>query len=251
MPPFLGRVPSPTDDRDYSVRALIDVDALVDYLPVRHKARGRTLSLRFDQNENSCVGRSGAWAKIVQERRDLHRTILFDGLALWQRTKERDGVGHPEEDRGTYIRVALEVLCEAAPKIDKGDVTIWDPRMRIASYWRARTNAEIKAAIFTSGSPIIFGSDWPESWFSPSIDGKLPPPNASAGGHAFDCYGWDDMIVLPWRNGTSTRGGYWCPQTWGYTWGANGNFWLPYAAVDEGITDEAWKLVDALDVPKL
>jgi hypothetical protein len=234
---LLGRIPSPPDERDYKIRSLLDVAAIAPLLPAKwiNRSLGKTLTLRFDQQEGSCVGRSTALTKIVQERRDLRRTYIFDGLMIWQRSKENDGIGDPEQDRGTYIRTALDALRVAAPHSGA-----WDPRMRIASYWRIETIDEAKAAILSLG-PIVVGSTWYRSWFEPEADGQLPKPDVDVGGHAFVLYGFDDNV--------GKFGSFRLANSWGYEWGQRGDAWISYEHFGEAM-DEAWRVVDAIDVPK-
>jgi len=251
MPPFLGRVPSPPDPRDFSIRSLAIVQATLPDLPTRYVVRSlRTYRARFDQRENSCVGQSSALAKIVHERRDHHRTYAFDPLWIWQRSKERDGIGDPLADRGTFIRTAAKVLQDlgAAAVLRTGTrVSGQDPaRFRIASYYACQSIQEVKAAIVARG-PVILGSDWFDAWFDVGPDGLLPDPGGapSVGGHATLAYGFDDRIETWWGQGAVLAA-----NSWGLGWANHGDFLIPYSLF--GLNgngrpfDEAWRLEDVI-----
>lgn len=236
----LGRVPSPPDPRDFSIRALMRVDAL--HLPSRFISRslGRSYRERFDQEGGSCVGHGHALLKIVEERRDARRHYDFDPYWIWHAAKVADGEGDPDADRGTYPRTAFDVLLKQGAAL--AGETEPESRFRIDSYYRLETIVDINAAIFALG-PVIIACDWPTSWTAwpgPS-DGKMPAPDEPAGGHEFVGYGFDDRIVLPWTGGT-TRGGWRCANSWSTAFADHGDFWLPYAALDMNF--EAWKALD-------
>jgi hypothetical protein len=231
----LGREPSPPDPRDWPIRSLLNVAAIVPVLPEKHLDRvlSKSLKDRFDQgNTNSCVGQSTGLIKRVQERRDLHRDLKIDPVAIWMESKLNDGIGRPEDNRGTFIRTALDRLLLSAP-VTAG----WSPRLRIASYFRIQTLDEAKAAIFAVG-PIVVGSTWFEEWFDPEPDGMLPKGRKDVGGHAFVLYGWDNE-----------REAFRAANSWGTGWGDHGDFWIPFDVWGDAL-DEAWKAVDAIDVPK-
>lgn len=240
-PKPLGRVKSPDDPRDFSLMALTPdaAEGAVD-LPRSFRVSTSMYVGRFDQQENSCVGHSTAFAKIVEERKNLGRYYPIEPLWLWDRAKERDGIGNPTADRGTYIRSALDVLVEMGAALSRtGDA---EDRFKIAAYYRLTTVYQVKLAIYKYG-PVVFGSDWAESWFSPSANGMLPNFDTSAGGHAFVRDGWSNSIVCP----DGTTGAFRGPNSWGEAWGYRGDFWLPFSFFGDGKpADEAWRLQDVI-----
>jgi papain like protease len=258
MAPFLGRVPSPADDRDFSLRSLVAPEALAA-IELPRAFSNRTLKRvyrdRFDQQESSCVGQSLALAKIVHERRDMRRHYAIDPLWIWRRSKMLDGIGHPGADRGTYIRTALGVLLHEGARVAKPglpepafDEQAAESRFAIGSYFRLHTVEEIKAAIFLFG-PVVLGTEWYDSWFDPAENGMLPSPafDHSVGGHATLAYGWDDRIPTGWMEGDPPMqafGAFRVANSWGRSWGDDGDFWMPYAALDQTPDFEAWKSID-------
>jgi hypothetical protein len=244
MPPILGREPSPPDARDYSIRALVPAIEAIE-IPSRYMNRTlqRNLKARFDQQESSCVGQSLALVKIVHERRDARRHYAVDPLWIWRRSKQLDGAGSPDSDRGTYIRTALEVLRNEGAKVGAqetiDDELAADGRFKIDSYYRLHSIDEVKAALYLFG-PVELGIDWPRSWFTPSPQGDMPPADVMAGGHAIVGYGYDDR--RPTAHGP---GAIRCANSWGTAWGDRGDFWLPYRYLfDDVLDNEAWKSID-------
>lgn len=238
----LGRVPSPDDPHDFSLFALAGPDAAEGAvtLPTSFSVSTARYVGRFNQQEQSCVGHSTAFAKIVEERKNLGRYYPIEPLWLWDRAKERDGIGNPTADRGTYIRSALDVLVELGAAVARnGDA---DPRFKIAAYYRLTTIYQIKLAIYKFG-PVVFGSEWFDSWFSPTANGMLPKPDTSAGGHAFGGVAWSNSIACP----DGTKGAFRCPNSWSEAWGYRGDFWLPFSMIGDGKPcDEAWRLQDVI-----
>jgi len=237
----LGRVPSPADPRDFDIRSLINVAAIAPALPTRFRVFSATRIGRFDQQENSCVGQSSAFVKIIQERRDMRRHYPIEPLWIWDRAKELDGIGDPTADRGTYIRTALQLLVDEGAAIHRdGDA---DPRFKLSAYFRCHTVTDVKAAMYAVG-PVLFGSDWFDSWFEPGDGGMLPKPDTNVGGHATAGYGWNDLIEVPWDG---SMGAFRVANSWGEEYGDDGDFWMPYSMFGEGKPlDEAWKPVDLI-----
>lgn len=241
---LLGRIPSPADDRDFSIRALLPAIEAIE-IPARFMNRtlARNLWERFDQQENSCVGQSLALTKIVHERRDMRRHYAFDPLWIWRRAKQTDGAGDPNADRGTYIRAALEVLRKEGAKVGQQEVArdelAGEARFAIAAYYRLNSIAEIKAAIYLFG-PVVAGLDWPSSFFTPNAKGDMPSADAIAGGHAVVYYGFDDR--RPTAHGP---GAFRVANSWGEAWGDRGDCWIPYRFhADDTLDNEAWKTID-------
>lgn len=235
----LGRIPSPDDPQDRSIRSLLSVDALQPALPRRYRIPSASRIGRFDQQENSCVGQTLALVKIVQERRDMFRHYPIDPLSIWDRSKKLDGIPDPASDRGTYIRTALQALREGASLSRTGTV---EPRFRIDSYYRCFTIEEVKAAIYAFGC-VAVGQDWPGSWFDTPADGRVPRPTANAGGHATAGYGWDDDLVFEWLPGE--KGGLWLANSWNESFGKKGDYAVPYSLIGQNeIVDEVWKPMD-------
>ena len=104
-------------------------------------------------------------------------------------------------------------------------------RIKIASYARLKTLTEIKQSISAYGDAWI-GSPWSNAWFTPGPDGVLPPPDKSAGGHAYKFVGYDD-----------SKAAFLMQNSWGSSWGLLGHAWMPYKYVKLGdeLEWEAWQ----------
>jgi hypothetical protein len=239
-PKPLGRLPSPPDPRDYGIMSLLgDVaDAIV--LPESLTVGYAPYLGRFNQQENSCVGHTGALTKIIQERKNLHRYYPIEPLWLWDEAKKIDGIGSPGADRGTFIRSMLDVLKDKGATLSRTDQTA-EARFKIAAYYRCTSVYQVKLAMYQFGA-ICFGSEWYDSWFTPRPDGVLPEPDNAAGGHAFTGIGYSNAKACP----DGSKGAFKCANSWGEAWGLKGDFWLPYTMFGDGKpADEAWKPVDS------
>lgn len=236
----LGRLPSPPDARDYGLRSLLPgIEGVVE-LPSSFSISTCLYMGRFDQQENSCVGHSIAFALITQERRgNLGRYYPIEPLWIWDRSKERDGIGSPTSDRGTYIRTGLDVVRDMGATLSRTDKSA-ESTYRVESYARCTTAYQVKLALYQSRGPVVFGSTWFDSWFSPSTTtGMLPMPDNEAGGHAFVGIGWSNGIICP----DGSKGAFKCVNSWSERWGKRGDFYLPYSMFGDGKpADEAWAI---------
>jgi hypothetical protein len=118
----------------------------------------------------------------------------------------------------------------AGPSARPAPVHVGD-RIKIASYARLRTLIEVKQTIAAYGDAWI-GSPWSKAWFTPGPDGVLPPPDQTAGGHAYKFVGYDN-----------SKGAFLMQNSWGSAWGLLGHAWMPYQYVSLGDAAdwEAWQ----------
>lgn len=87
---------------------------------------------------------------------------------------------------------------------------------KIASYTQIPlTVSAIKASLQLGHGVLVIGT-WFHSWFHPLADGQLPAPDYSVGGHARWWRGWDDRWGFRMRN------------SWGTTYGLQGDVYEPY-----------------------
>jgi len=157
----------------------------------------------------------------------LSRLFLY-----WQ---ERNMEGTVNEDCGASIRDGMKVLNQigVCPEADwpydistftnpPTDKEIADAAAyKVAEYHRITSLDRLKAAL-AEGLPVVIGIEVFESFESDEVasNGIIPMPaetEQDMGGHAVLVVGYDDsqsMLIV--RN------------SWGYTWGDLGYFYLPY-----------------------
>jgi len=167
----------------------------------------------------------------------LSRLFLY-----WE---ERSLEGTVNEDSGAEIRDGMKVLNQigVCPEADwPYDISTFTNTpteqmvadaapYKVIEYHRITSLASLKAAL-AEGLPVVIGIDVYESFESDDVDntGIVPMPNTDTeqllGGHAVLVVGYDDdksqLIV---RN------------SWGYTWGDAGYFYLPYMYYEKFSSD--------------
>ena len=228
---LLGAVPSPPDARDHQ----LPVD-LAAPLPAVYRApllAPPLNQLRPPQGEpiGTCVAQAATGMKQQQERAGGDWPAGWpplDAYWLYHRAQAIDGIPLPHE--GTTCRAALSILRhQGEPLVNKPGTA---SSFVIASYAAVpQTYEALKAALYQYG-PLLIASAWYSPWFRP-VAGVLPKPTGSpVGGHATLLFGWDDsMGHLLVRN------------SWGPTWGVNGNFRAPREFFIPALHD-AWRSLD-------
>lgn len=223
----LGALPDPLDKRDILLSSYL----IPRKLPCVISWGDTEIPIKDQDGQPACVGFSCASMKETQEKIEFEKLCKFDGLKLYQRCKEVDGI--PDQS-GTYIRIALKILQNEGIVAEQDDFS--QKVFRIASYSRVQTINEIKYGIVSSG-PVVAGVAVFRNWFSPPcgiID--LPSPNlAEEGGHAILITGYDE----------NRKWFYFC-NSWGREWGREGRGLLTYRYVEKYLQD-AWAVIDLED----
>lgn len=209
----LGAILSPTDDRDFPLDALYALTgtekAIV--IPPTFIAPSETYAPLNQGTTPQCVSFSAGAMKFCEDGAwPLDTGLFFTRIG-----------GGPN---GAVVRNAFAQLLKVGYPPDEAN-------HRISAYFAVpMIIPEIQAAIMAFG-PIVLGTAWYNSWFSP-VAGVLPKPDFAAGGHAILAIGWDSR-GLRLRN------------SWGTRWGLAGDCYMPWAMVD----GEAWKAVDTAPIP--
>lgn len=211
----LGRVPSPEDPRDLEYPMRLALTAL----PVLPKYKYWPIGKVWNQGSSPhCVG--FAWTQWMTTS-PTRQPTSFDGdahgHALYAICKTRDGI--PNID-GTYVRVAAAVLK------DQG---------RAAAYLWALTIGELKAWVLTKG-PVVVGTNWYQAMFTPDSRGVLSVTGQIIGGHAWTLRGYSE-----------TRKQFRMVNSWGRSWGQNGEAWISEADVDRLVFREGGEAVTAVE----
>jgi len=216
-----GAKQSPPDERDYDIGDLY-VAAGVEPIPVAaipdpYHIPG-SINPVLDQNGYpECTAYSSSGMKAYQDRIDEGKSHDFDEHLFFKRIG-----GGPD---GAFTHDAMEQMLKVGYPLVNVDQA---SAHRIVAYYRVpTTKLDIQQAILAFG-PIILSTSWYRSWFKP-VNGVLPRPDVSVGGHAIIADGWN-------ANGLELV------NSWGASWGVNGRCWMPWAyAVNAW---EAFKTVD-------
>ena len=156
----------------------------------------------LDQGVTSqCVAYS--WKQYLQtspirQARSLREPFVY---AEAQQRDEWPG----EDYDGTSVRAGAKVLAEMG---------------FIASYLWAQGAVEVRDWILQRG-PVVVGTAWFESMFTPDDRGYLNIAGSLAGGHAYLVRGYSRF-----------RNAFRCTNSWSEAWGQRGEFWLRYADLD-------------------
>lgn len=214
----------------------------------------------------SCTAHAGVGILEYFERRAYGKHINASRLFLYKVTRN---LMHLSGDTGAYLRTTMGsmVLFGAPPEeywpYNISDYDVEPPSFCYAfaqnyqaiQYYRLDppgTSAEnllkrVKAFL-ACGLPTMFGFTVFSSYQQAANDGKIPFPTARdyvVGGHAVAAIGYDDNIKIKNRNrgGEETKGALLIRNSWGTAWGEDGNGWLPYKYVLEGLAIDWWSLL--------
>jgi C1A family cysteine protease len=222
-----GWMPSPPDERDLKYALRMQPKKKLPALVNLEKK----LPEVFDQGLlGSCTAQAGAaamFAVAAPNEFDPVPSRLF--LYYYIRKLQ----GNTDEDTGGYMRNVFK----AANRFGVCSEIWWNHRIELfatepwpASQQEAKEHIalkyealpqDIEAAkdCLASGYPIIFGMLLLTNFFKIKKDGKMPLPEGRIeGGHALCAIGYSNR-----------RKAFLVRNSWGLTWGAKGNFWLPYA----------------------
>lgn len=238
----LGALPSPQDQRDYTVAMFMPV---AESFPAEYLV-DRPPSI-YDQGSTSmCVAFSLAALKEQHEYRERSIQTRYSPGFIYANRKETDYQGE-----GMYAREALARLVQdgVCPYSDmpitsnyqscrawleqKAAVREKAKPQRILSYVRAYNVADIKTMLMEMGPVALTIAVYPSFWQPPNgIVPELQPGESIQGYHA--------MVIVGWKivNGRE----YWVVHnSWGTSWGDRGRCYIPadYKGVIEcwGVTD--------------
>lgn len=224
---LLGAYPSPKDARDYSLLAQLTPDQREAPLPESFTAW--PIPLVLQQKGGTCVGFSGTYMRLAQQRRDLGVWLHLDPYDLYNEARKRDGL-NDSLGEGSTVRGAMKALRAVGQKTTDGAAAPW--KNKIANYYAVEpTYDALRRAIYSFGG-IVIATPWYNSWFKPGPKGILPKPDREEGGHAIYAIGYDPRGIK-------------LLNSWSRAWGSNGTCFLPPQYVPE--IWEAWK---ALDIPR-
>lgn len=210
-----------------------------DKLPATVDMSGFLSPVRDQGSEGSCTAASGCTCVEYLYRRFRGETVILSPAFLYQ--MERQIMGTLYQDSGARLRVTQQVLLTTGVCPEKDDpytpadfVRGITPQMlqdaaryRIAHGYWAPSLQEILNAL-AHGLVVQLAIMVYPSFESPAVasSGAVPMPAAGEqplGGHAVCAYGYDlQHRQLFVRN------------SWGPTWGRQGNFTLPFGYIQGG-----------------
>jgi len=155
----------------------------------------------LDQGQTPhCIGDGGAqWGNTPPVD---DRYTQADADVLYYACKTRDG--EPGQENGSSVHTLAKELAA---------------RGRIGGYaWAA--NVDQVAQWVLGHGPVIFGTDWYDSMFTPDANGLIVPTGQLRGGHCYVVVGYDPATQL-----------FKILNSWSASWGINGRAYLHYSSV--------------------
>lgn len=163
-------------------------------VPKRLVSRTWTDTIQLDQGQtNHCVG--FGWAGWGDAEPMLDQFQNGDADAIYYEAKVIDG--EPQQENGSTVRSGAKAMQQ---------------RGRLTSYVFAESVADIKRWVLNHG-PLVVGTDWTNSMFTPDADGYVAPLDQVVGGHCYLLLGYlasEDAFVFQ--------------NSWGAEWGLGGRF---------------------------
>ncbi len=229
------------DGRDKHYKAIRPTVTLPDKVDMRSWCS----KVEDQGNIGSCTGNATVGALELLENKDQVKFTDFSRLFAYYNARLLEN--NTENDDGAYIRDVIKGLAKygichestwpymESKFADKPSLTAYSQALahQVKVYHRIDTLDEILTALATN-FPVIFGFTVYESFESDIVaqTGIMPMPGPGEqelGGHAVCAVGHDNNVKrLLVRN------------SWGENWGLKGYFWMPFEAVETGLTDDHW-----------
>jgi hypothetical protein len=209
--------------REFPMRAI-----LREIAPKNYKPRSYTwkTDLHFDQGWNgSCVGH--AWAHEMAAR-----PVIIPGIdqpfAYWvYKTAQKYDAWSGDAYEGTSVLAGAKVLQKRPPAMPEG-------RGLMGSYhWIFGDMDELIQTLGYFG-PVVLGTNWYDGMMDIDDDGFIHKTGLVAGGHAILIKG----VSLP-REAVRLH------QSWGESWGDNGDCWLSFSDLEALLAEDGELCVPA------
>lgn len=211
----------------------------------------------YDQEDlGSCTANMGAAAWLFQELKNGKPLVDMSRLFLYAATRQLEGTPL-SEDSGAQIvdvyRTLLSVgICRedlwpyqvSQFSVDPSAEARADAKVHESILDYACPNVQtIKGALLRAQVPVGFGFTVFESFQSDHTNrtGEVSypePGEAMLGGHANIFRGWDDHKAIG-----SCIGAFRSRNSYGPNFGDQGDIWIPYKMVEDGIASDARALV--------
>lgn len=258
-PHLLGRIPSPEDERDFTVRFLLDASPLDVALAKLKAAKGAAPSTKDwatavtkylkslptpsptptpDPTPTPPTG-DVTWEDKSQLDQGDYGTCVGNGWAHWGNTSPVNDNYNETDARAIYYDATVFDGSPDDPDAPNGGqqgatvrsgAKAMQKRKRNSAYAQAKSIDEIKTWIRNKG-PVVIGSDWYNDMFNPDSNGYVKPTGGVAGGHCF-------LLV----GNLESEGAFLFQNSWGSSWGQNGYFKMKYTDFQTLLNNngEAW-----------
>lgn len=236
---------SPLDRRDYQLK-------LLDYnLQLKSSVNlGNKIPFVYDQGQlGSCTANSTGYMFSWMVQNNNKQLFIPSRLFLYYNT--RVIMGTTNYDSGATLRDTMKSLRTSGvcaettwPYVyDKFMTSPTPPCYQEGATRQALSYASVAISLISmknvlQSRPFVLGILVYSSFFYPSVPktGYVPMPNVRKetllGGHAILVMGYDDYKQC-----------FLCRNSWGKSWGLNGNFYIPYQyATNRNLSFDAWVL---------
>lgn len=245
------------DPRDFQFSEIMGGEVA---LPVNFSLRDEMTPVKNQGSRGTCVGFAATGITEFHNAKEKKNAKLnLSEEYMFRRIKEIDLADYNYSGYGAYLRSGAKALQKygtcyesTGPYNFDGAEDSWKdfqitPKMdteasefRMKSYLKvSRNKEEIKRALVTTKSPLLFGVTLYESYRQAKKNGgRIPVPKAGEkviGGHAMEGVGYSDYGIL-------------AKNSWGSSWGDNGYIWWPWEALDK-LHSSAWSFVDLITNP--
>lgn len=237
----------PKDKRDWKLESLIPMGAI--QLPKEYTP-DRTDVPVFDQGDSSeCCACAYSTIRFIQEQKQSGLTEPFaPSFTYANRAKGEEYEGMLLRNcckQGRYGSVLWREMpffgslskCQKYFNSHKTDLLNKAENYKIDSFYVAKTDEQIKTAIYLTGA-VLIGVECQDSIFTPDKDNivKYIPNGKSYGGHAVVIHSWKYI------NGVE----HWVIRnSWGESYGDKGDFYISFDDLRKILMDDAYVLVDS------
>lgn len=252
----LGCIPDPLDSRDYLLSAYYP---LAIEVPRKFSLRPKMTPVKNQGGLGSCVAFGVSAIKEYYDSAEYSKTVDLSEQYLYEECKKIDGF--PNES-GTTPRAAMIVLskkgeCEESyfpyeeryPAVNppKPGADANAELYKIATYASVDGGIPgIKQALFQNGPISIAAQIYDSFYVSRDNGGFVPAPSGALhGGHCMCAIGYDDDLT--WNG---YKGFLEIRNSWGPTWGDQGNVWIPYTVYNSIQLSGTWSMVDTTNILK-
>lgn len=225
----LGAMPSPKDDRDYTISSLGAPMTFPDTFCLDYNGE-----IKNQGEVGSCVAHSLSYTREITEMIQTKENKKFSvgfiyanrGPLQWQ------GEGMIPREALSQLRDYGDVLHDDFPQnliypeasnllnVNKDTLLTKAYPNRISAYYLISSTEEVKTALLTLGSVTamlpIYSSFWNISKDHPIA--PIPSTNSET------LYGYHEITIIGWENNST-----WITlNSWGPEWGINGRFYIPF-----------------------